>query len=242
MVIMLIAITIPENAKCLLKSGQNVEFDTDFLENKVENEIEIPISKKIGIPPAKIFRHLQKFVGENITKGEILAVKKDLFSSRTIICDYDGVVKEVDHEEGRVVLLTNTGQKDTVKAYFKGQVNEINKNTVVIKVGEGKEFELKKTTGSFGGEVCYFNRKENESLKAEQVANKVVVAEAIDSYFQSKAEALGACGYVSLMKLTDSTALPHAVIKSLDDFKKIVSLKHPYCLIEAKNSKIYFYL
>ncbi len=235
---MVISIEIPEEVKCLLKSGQMVNFDTPFLERKTQIEKDIFLAKEMGIEPDKIFHYLKKFVGENITKGETLAIKKDLLSTRKVTCDYDGVIKEIDHTEGKVILASYSNEKKTLPAFFKGEVLEVKKNSFSLKVTDGLEVEIKKTDNDFGGEVFYL--KDN-LLTPAKIGNKILLAQEISSYLQAKAETLGATGFVTLTKLKDHSDLPQAQIKEISDFKKIVEAKYSYCLIIKKNSRIYFY-
>ncbi len=235
---MVISIEIPDGVKCLLKSEQMVDFGNPFLERKTRIEKDIFLAKEMGIEPDKIFHYLKKFVGENITKGEILATKKDFFSTHKVICDYDGVIKEIDHSEGKVILVSYSDEKKTLPAFFKGEVLEVKKNSLSLKVQDGLEVEIKKTDEDFGGEVFYF--KDN-LLTSAKIGGKILLASEISSYLQAKAETLGTVGFVTLIKLKDSPSLPQAQIKEINDFKKIIEAKYSYCLITKKSCRIYFY-
>ena len=52
---MLITIPLSISDHCLLKEGQDVDFDTPFLQKKVEQEINISIAKNLSVPPEKFF-------------------------------------------------------------------------------------------------------------------------------------------------------------------------------------------
>ncbi len=65
---MQISISYPSSFKCLLKQGQNVDFNTPYLEKKISVDVSIPIAKKLGVNPTHIFRYLKKLVGEKLTK------------------------------------------------------------------------------------------------------------------------------------------------------------------------------
>lgn len=235
---MLIIISIPEDAKCLLKAGQNVDFDTPFLEYKTAIEVDINISKKIGIEPNKIFNFLKKFVGEKVCKGEILAVKKGLFATNKVICDQDGVIKEINHYEGTLIIKVFKDNKNINLAYFKGDITDINKNEVILKVKDGEEINLKKVSADFGGETFYYI---NDNLNTHDVADKIVICKEINSYAQSKSEALGARALITLIKPNDLSNIPQAQVKEIEDFNKIIQHKNPYCLVNKKSSKLYLY-
>jgi len=52
---------------------------------------------------------------------------------------------------------------------------------------------------------------------------------------------LGGIGFITLTRLPEQSSKPQAQIKIIEDFKKVLTLKYPYCLVNKKDSKIYFY-
>jgi hypothetical protein len=238
---MLISINIPDDCVCLLKDGQTVEFDVSFLEKKVQTEINIPLAKKIGVPPAKIFRYLKKFVGENIRKGEIIAVKQNLLSSNKYMSDHEGMIKEIDHEEGKIVISVYSGNKNIIQAFFKGQINSVKKDEMILQTSSGHEFDLKQADENFGGEVYYLKEERPDLINSENIQNKILVTQSLSPICQIKAEAVGAKGLVTLKKIAEKSDVPYAQLKNIEDLEKIFDKKLRYCLINERNDKIYFY-
>lgn len=240
---MLLTVPIPESSICVLKPGQTVEFGTVFLKTQVKNEVTIPVAKELRVTPSKIFHHLKKFVGEPVKKGEILAVKQGLFSTRKMVSEHEGTLKEIDHTTGAVTLLTDAGNKDTVKAYFRGEVTEVKKDHLKIKVKNGKEYALKKADQDFGGETLFLSEDTGvfSDPRLPGLGGKIIVAESLSTYLETKFEAVGVRGVVCLKSLSVPCTLPAAMIKQIDDFKKIVHDHFPYCLIDRKYSRIYLY-
>jgi hypothetical protein len=236
--IMLISIPISVSDRCLLKEGQFIDFDTPFLEKKVEEDINISIAKNLNVPPQKIFHYLKKFVGESIEKNEIIAINKGIFTTKKIVSKYSGLIKEINHSDGSITLLSKTEIENTINSFFKGQVNKIKKNEVFIEVDKGEQLIIKNVSHDFGGKTFY---SDDSDFLSENVFNSIVVCENITSYFKAKAEALGCQGFLSLSKLTEESGIPNAQFKSINDFKKIIKLKFPYCTIVNTSSTIYFY-
>jgi hypothetical protein len=237
---MLINIPIPDNAKCLLKNGDKVDIGTPYLEYKTTSSVSIPIAKKLGISPTSIFKHIKKFVGEPLKKGDIVASKKGLFTSVKIMSEYDGVLKEIDHNEGIFIIDIDDGTNKKDLSYFKGEVETINKKEIQIKVKSAKEYPLKQSTGNFGGKTIYITNIKSIEINTD-CDNSICVAESISTYVQSKTEALGIHGYVTLNKLPEETELPNVLLKQIDHMKKIFELKLPYCIIDEKKGIIVFY-
>ncbi|HEX7542841.1 MAG TPA: hypothetical protein VF385_02055 [Patescibacteria group bacterium] len=236
---MLIIIPLSISDHCLLKEGQVVDFETPFLEKKVEEEIVIPIAKNLNVQPQKIFHYLKKFVGESIEKNEIIAVNKGIFITKKIVSKYSGLIKEINHSEGSITILSKTETENVVNSYFEGKVNKIKKNELSIEVNKGEQFPAKNINQNFGGKVFYSD--ENSNFYSENIFNSIVVCENITSYYKAKAEALGCHGFLSLSKLTEESGIPYAQFKNIDDYKKIIKTKFSYCTILSHSSTIYFY-
>lgn len=236
---MLITIPLSISDHCLLKEGQAVDFEAPFLQKKIESEINISIAKNLNVSSQKIFHYLKKFVGESIEKGEILAINKGIFTTKKIVSKYSGLIKEINHSDGSITILSKTEAEDTVNSYFKGKVDKIKKNELSIEVNKGEQFPVKNISQNFGGRTFYSDEKSD--FNSENIFNSIVICENITSYYKAKAEALGCRGFLSLSKLTEDSGIPCAQLKNINDYKKIAKTKFTYCTILSNSSIIYFY-
>lgn len=239
---MILTIFIPIEGKILLKSGQKVDFKTPLSEEKKGEEVKIFLSQQLQIPPDKIFDYLKKFVGDQIKKGDLLAIKKSFFEDKKVLSEVDGLLKEINHKEG-YVLIDSTVQEEKISyCYFTGEVSSVEKNQIKLKVDKMKQYPLKELTdveNNFGGEVFYFREKQ-DNFTEEEIDGKVIISLSLSSYQRTKLEALGAKALITLHRLNHS-AIPSAIFKNIDDNKEVLSEKLSYCLIERKESKIIFY-
>lgn len=238
MSLMLINIPIAATDKVLLKEDQSVDFDTPFLQKKIEEEVKISIAKNLNVTPEKIFHYLKKFVGESIEKDEIIASNKGLFTTKKIVSKYSGLIKEIDHSDGSITIISKTEAENTINSFFKGKVDKIKKNEISIEIGKGEEFSAKNVTQNFGGKTFF---TENSDFNSENVTDSIVVCEDMTSYYKAKVEALGCQGFLSLSKLSENETGPFAQFKNINDYKKSVKSKFNYCTIISNSSTIYFY-
>lgn len=239
---MIISFELPVKKNLLIKPGQKVNLQTPLVKKSSVAEVKIILADKIGVSPEKIFSYIKKFVGEKIQKGELLAEKKSFFSIKKIFSDYDAVIKEINHQEGYLLLETETVEDDTINTYFQGEIEEIDSGAVKLKVDRFKEFEIKESDSGFGGACFYLHGPSKVgSLTVEGIDGKIVIVESLNTYALAKLDALGALGFVTVQKLPDKIDHPSARIKNEEDLKKIFDLNFPYCLVDQKNSKIYFY-
>jgi len=236
---MILTIDVDDTKDLIIKPGQKVDFDTPLKEKKYPQEIKILIAQFLDIPPQKIFVYLKKVVGEKIKKGELLAEKKGFFSRKKCISQYDGIIKEINHQEGFLLIESHSDIDEVTPAFFKGEIVALESNKIKIKVGHYKSFELKQATDDFGGKIFYLNS--SIVLSEEETIDKIIVSQSISSYGQTKLETLGIKGFVILYPLPEKTFLPWAKLKNITDWQTINDLNFPYCIINKKGGKIYFY-
>lgn len=237
---MVLSIPMPEAGKPLIKSGQKVDFNTPIFEQKIRREMKIFISQKIDVSPQKIFQYIKKLVGDRVEKGELLAEKKSFMGGRHYKSEYEGILKEINHTDGSVVLEVSTQENTIATSFFKGEITKIDGKELHLKVEKAKQFEVKEQTGSFGGKT-YIMKKEHDQVSEEDVAGCVIIADSVSSYSQMKLEALGVSGFVILHHLKEKTDSPRALFKHIKEFEE--SCKHglPYCFVDAASSTIVFY-
>jgi hypothetical protein len=225
----------------LIKAGQEVDFKTPLIKKVYTTDVKVNIAQKLQIPPQNIFIHMAKVVGDEIQKGEVLAKKKTLISEKSYVSEYAGIVKEINHNEGSLLISTKTKKEEITNAYFKGKVEEVKKNEVTLEVKKAKVFPAKSISDDFGGEVLFFEGKSLDTLTEENIRNKVLFADTIKSYNRVKFEVMGILGLVTVQDVSEESGLPRAMLKSGSELAEIKELEYPYCLVSKKNNLIYLY-
>lgn len=234
-----ISYRIPEDCDPLVKEGEKIDFKTFIISKKIDKDLEINVAEHLDIDSKNIFRYLKKLVGEKINKDDVLAEKKGFFSTSKTVSPVDGIIKEVDHHKGIIIITTSSKDKNKILSPFIGEVEKINKNNLQIKVGKGEEFSVKNASADFGGEVVYFEK--DHAFNWTELTDKVMISEKINSFLQVKTEALGIKGFVTSEKLSEKTEVNYAFMKSDEDLKKIKKSHFSYCTVISQSDKIYFY-
>src|SRR4030066_1366119 len=150
---MIIKIPLSDKYKILIKEEQSVDFDTPLVKRVDKKDLKIHLAQELDIQPSKIFLSMKKNVGEKINKGDILAVKKSLLSAQKYVCDFDGIIKEINHNDGSVIITSSNEKLKPENSFFKGIINKIQQNEIELKVETYVKYELKETNENFGGEV-----------------------------------------------------------------------------------------
>ena len=236
-----ITITIPQDTDILVKSGQKVDFHTPFIAQRSMEEVKVTLSSLLGFPPEKIFNYLLKFVGDKVKKDELLAERKAMLSTKQYYSEYTGTIKEVNHYDGSIMIESQMNETSEYPCYFKGEIEKIEGNHIILKVSKAKEYDLQSKANHFGGEVCYFTEKMSATVTEEEVMNKIIVAEELPIYDQVKLEALGAKGFITLKPLLEDPSEPHAALKNIADFQEITKQQFSCCMITPDSTTIYFY-
>jgi len=237
---MKIFLSIPKKGRILVKAGQKIDYNTKLFEVKNRKVVKIDLRKELGISPQNIFSYLKKFIGDKVTKGDILASKKRLLLTKTVKSQYDGVLKDIDHEQG-LLLIETEADDDKKQTFFSpviGEVQTIEKEGVKIKIEKKEEIEVKEETKEMFGARVFILENEGE-IKFESVVNRLIVTQEINSILQTKLEALGAKGFLTIKKLPQSTTLQAFQFKNLDEIKKV--RKNWSCFIDKNSTKMIFY-
>lgn len=237
---MILTISLQDKGKILYKVGQHISMGDPFYKTRVCHEVRLSLVEKLAIEPKNIFRHLKKNVGDKINKEELLAEKRSLFSSKQYKSEYEGLIKEVDHIEGIVLIEITQEEEQQNRAYFTGEVVEIDKKEMKLKVNKGKVLDAKDISEDFGGPIIILPDNPN-NLTEEEIKGRVYCSRKLLGYEQMKIEALGAVGIISLHSLSERSGIPFAHLNEIKNWEELNASSFLYCTTDKKNSKIYFY-
>lgn len=237
---MVLTIPLPLEGKPLIKAGQKVDFDTPLYEEKVMEEMKIYISQKLDVSPKKIFHYIKKVVGDTVELGEVIAEKKSFMGGRRYKSEFTGTLKEINHNDGSILVSVSTSKNNVQKSFFKGEVVKVEGRELHLKVAHAVEYGAKDVSAPFGGQVLFL-KSEHALVSEEEIASRVVIAETITSYTQMKMEALGASGFITLHHLSETSDAPRALFKQIKDFEDALRHALPHCFVDREGSRIVFY-
>ncbi len=236
---MVVKIQIPQNVAVLVKDGQKVDFKTSLFKKSVKRNIKIPLAKILDIKPGKIFFSLKKVVGEEVHKGEVLAIKKGFWEEKKFYSEYDGILKEINHQDGYLVISGQTEEEESIISFFKGEIKGVEEGLLKVDIKAAKEFSLLASSQDFGGEVYYPKAQDINTFKQEEIDSKVLLMKKIESFNQVRLEVIGALGFITLEPLSQKPSIHYATIKNARDWEEIVKTNLPYVVVSG--SSVYFY-
>lgn len=238
---MKLSFTINGDGELLIKPGQKVNLKDPLRKKKSQEEIKIQLASILQLPPAKIFKSLKKFVGDNVKKGELLAEHKGVLSTKRYHSEIDGIIKEVNHTEGLLIIETDAAEDDILYSFFQGEVLDLQEQTITLKIEEYKEFDLQETIHDFGGEIIIATDDVVGAADEEIINGKVMICGPLAGYNQIKLETLGGTAFVLTHPINEQISVPFAILKNSSDLEKIKKAAYPYCIVNTNNNKIYFY-
>jgi hypothetical protein len=230
-----IDIPIDPEKKLAVKVGDKVDFNSPLYKSKEKAQERIEVAELLRIHPKKIFQHLKKNVGDTIVIGDLLAEKKSFFSDKKVTSHIEGMIVEVDHIEGVVLIET---QKETRLEYcwFAGHVLEVSKKQIQVKIGKHSVIDAKYVEKDFGGMVWLITKETHINPE-----HPVGVADRATEYEVAKLEALGGHGLITTYKYEGNTLLPRAEFKLKDSFSEVESKEFSCCFAQAHSSTIILY-
>lgn len=245
---MTITIKIPDKARVLVSVGDKIEPEMPLFEQTKKKIITISISEKLKVKPEAIFRYLNKIIGEEVQKGEVLASKKGMFKTHKIFSTHEALIKEISHITGEITLLVDdeTVEADTTSTQnalfgLKGVVEKIDQTTITVSLKGADAVNVKNVTADCAAELFYFI---NEGLyftaNEDELKNKLVIIENLKPHVEVKCEALGCVGFLYLTG-HPTTDLPSAALTKKEEYDTMVSLGKKYGAFTITDSLVAVY-
>lgn len=237
---MKLVIHLPEKGDLIVSTGQEVDFSTPMLRTSSTQLISLPIAEILQFHPEKIFLNLKKLVGDTIREGDLLAEHKTMFANKQFFSEYVGVIKEINHQIGTVIVEIETDKPRIVNCFFKGEISGIGDGVLELKVKHYKEFDINPVKEYFGAEIFYMMGN-NGSLTEEDIEHKCIVTEEMKPYEQIKLEAFDAKGVITMPDSNIQTNLMKIELRQPADFATLKQLQYPCCIVGPSRNTIVIY-
>jgi hypothetical protein len=223
-----------------------------IIAEKKEKGIEevIHVFQILHVAPKKIAKTLRKNLGDSVSKGDVLAVKKGRLrlGTKKIISEFSGTIVKIDEEKGDVLIHTGSGDRNliTVISPVDGIVDFCNNDKIVIKT-EKQTVVAKRAGGEeVRGELFLIADEDIDFSKiTAEVSKKIVLGKNFAKGSIFKVFALGALGIVSAqIGESDFEDLEEKGIKSpvvqieKGDFDKLVKHNKKQVYLDPKNKSL----
>lgn len=228
-----------------MNTGDKITFDTVIAESSKAPPIShvIPIAEILKFKSDKIFKHLKKNIGDKIYKGDLLASKDGVMSTKKYLADTDGMLTGVNHHTGEITLEegTNASVHATIPALAEGVVGTIDTTTLQCKVGKVLSIDLKDVVDTrFGGRTIVTDNEHAVALTLPQVQGAIIIAPDFSGYVLSKLAALGASRIITPKDISSTTTID-CVIQNPEDIQSIIDFAPAAVYANAAEKCLIFY-
>ncbi len=237
---MKVPVKIPQSADILIKKGQKVDFTTPLLRRKDNKRVQIPLAEVMRFAPDKIFLKVKKTIGDKIQKGDLLAEEKSFMSAKRYVSQVEGVLKEINHVLGILIIEQESDDSSEILCYFQGEVEAINDGYIELKVQDAHKAQSQDPIEFMGAEM-YYTSIEGIPFSEDDIKGKGVFALSFNPMDHSKVEALGAQALILEKKLETGGSIAQIVLLTPQDVEIIHKKKYPFFIVGPEPNTLYFY-
>ncbi len=210
----------------------------------------VNVSQILKDSPKKMTKFFKKNLGDSVSKGEIIAVKKGTlgFGTKKIISEFSGTVVKIDTETGNVVIHVTGGQDSLQKLIspVDGTVDFCDNEKIVIKTEKDALICEEAVGEDVRGLLFVIEAEQVGFLEIKgELTGKIVLGKNFEKGTIYKAFGLGATGIIGIeIKEGDFEELREKGIKSPvaringDNYKKLLKHKNSEIYLDPKNKSV----
>ena len=237
---MKIQVKIPDKAKILVNNGDKVNFKTPLYSKSKKRKIRVPLSSSMGFKPDKIFRVIKKVIGDELKKGDILAEHKDFFSTKRYLSEVNGIIREIDHINGFVVIEENSDGSSICNCHFTGTIDGVYDGYLELDVEDARKVKVNSVVSDLGG-IIFYHLTSDGKLTEDEVNGACIFVNDMDPIETTKLETLGAKAIILNKEIVPLSKITKIIIESEEDFKNLESKKYPYLIVSHEPNTVIFY-
>ena len=106
----------------------------------------INLAQELKVNPKQVSKYLVKLIGDQISQGQVLAVKKGLLEKQTIRAKVSGIIKSLDNDTGLLTVVTKS-EIIRLLSPMKATVAKIEDQKVITLEFKAEIFEGKEANG-----------------------------------------------------------------------------------------------
>ncbi len=242
----LLPILLPEGFSLKVSAGDKIAAGQILAEGQEKGKEEvIRVAHEFKLVPQKIIKTLKKNLGDSVAVGEVLAAKKSLLGSQTIISEFSGIIIKIDETSGDLIIrVSGAGEVKTVISPTDGVVDSCTEEKIVLKTDKEAILALDGIGGESEGIIEYLVDSDETKLDAS-IKGKILLTKAIDKVYVFKTVGLEAVGIITekledvdFVDLEEKKVRMPVLEVSEEDFKKLVKEKDKNIYLFGKNKSI----
>lgn len=247
---MLLPIQVPEGFQVIVSSKDKVEVGQVVAkkDSQVKEQI-IEVAKEAGVQPSKVIKILTKSLGERVSQGDIVALKKGAIGIKKtkVYSPCDGTLVKLEEDTGNLIVKATVKleKEETIESPVTGEIESVEDGKILVKTDKNAISILKIFGNNAKGKI---KTLEDELLDFDnlpkEIQNLVLVGKDFSKAAVFKAFAVGAKAIIT-KTLSDEDKVIYEekeisecfVLLSEAEYDRILRLKDKDILID-KEKKI----
>lgn len=242
-----IIVQIPPGYTPLVHPGDHVQFDTPLANRVSEGETTahqvVPLARILKFAPSKVFKYLKVNIGDVVHRGDTVASKDTVFTTKKYIADIEGTLVSVNHHTGEVTIDPSalSSEQDAISALARGTVSACDSASVTLKISKSISVKLSAPIQDrCGGEILFVDTRKAADLTLPDAQGRIIVAHECSPYALAKIEALGTSWII--LAPADTYHSPRTLQLAQDsDMRAIIDFAATAVYANAGEQDIVFY-
>ncbi|MBI3980436.1 hypothetical protein HY345_00365 [Candidatus Microgenomates bacterium] len=153
-----ITLSLKSPGKILVSENQEVSVGEVLAENERFFTATINLAQELKVDPKQVSKYLVKKIGDQISQGQVLVVKKGLFEKQTIRAKVSGIIKSLDQDTGLLTVITKS-EMNRLLSPLKATVVKIENEKVITLEFKAEIFEGKEARGKKLGVIKIISKE-----------------------------------------------------------------------------------
>lgn len=218
---------------------------------KGSDEEIINIPQALSIKRSSVKKVLKKSPGEQVTAGDIIALKKSLFGTKSILLKsrVSGIVTRYERDSGNLVIKTSSSTQSEVENLISpvdGKVILCNNREIVLDIDKNALIGSKATGGKGEGEVFRLEADDPYHLDARTIG-KIVLGGKFEREMLLKGIGIGVAGLIGteiqdedIAHISEKNFQTPIIEITEQDLGKLIEWAGKKVFLDAKNKSIIF--
>lgn len=191
-------INLPDGFTSKVNVDDNVSIGQIVASRESVSEQLINIPKELSVKRSQVKKVIQKIPGEAVSKGDIIAIKKNFFGTKSTVLrsSLSGTVVRYERDSGNLVIKTSLGTTgENIISPVEGRVSLCNNTTITIDTDKSVLVGEDGTGGVGQGEVIVLKEDQPFFLDSHSIG-KIVIGKNFTREMLLKGIGIGVAGMV----------------------------------------------
>lgn len=208
-------LTFSDRETPIVAKGDKVKKGDILVKSKTHELDEFNLAQILDVPTKKVERYLVVKDNEVVKIGQVIAVKKNVMSQKSVKAPAAGTFVIINRDKG-IVGIKHEVKASDLKAWFDGIIEEVAEDTILCEVA-GLVFDGTDGKGiPVSGKLTVVTESISTLTMPTDIENRILAVKVAKSDLIAKADALGVVALVAESLEQPSFSLPYLIVENID--------------------------